>query len=53
MKKLWDTTLANSISGSIILNTEGPKLTAGLKTAPDISPTENAPAATVNPIAKP
>ena len=40
-------------SGLIKFRKEGPKLTAGLKTAPEISPTENAPAVKVNPIAKP
>ena len=53
MKKLCEGTLLNSKSGLIKLSNEGPKLTAGLKTAPEISPTEKAPAATVNPIASP
>jgi hypothetical protein len=53
MKKLCETILLNSRSGFIRLNNEGPKLTAGLKTPPDISPTEKAPTATVNPIASP
>ena len=53
MKKLCETIFANSISGSIILKTDGPKLTAGLKTPQDISQTENAKAETVNTMANP
>ena len=53
MKKLCETRTPDSKSGLIKLSNEGPKLTAGLKTAPEMSPTEKAPAATVNPIAKP
>ena len=40
-------------SRSIKLKNDGPKLTAGLKTAPEISPTEKAPVVTVRPIANP
>ena len=53
MKKSLDTSVLDPTSGSIKLRTDGPKLTAGLNTAPEISPTEKAPAVTVNPIASP
>ena len=50
MKKSLEATLLEPISGSIKLKNEAPKLTAGLNTAPEISPTEKAPAVTERPI---